>query len=167
MNQGTIAQVEILGTGHVVEIPQRDFAEIYPGEFMAPCPIKHAPKAGHVKFMRVEGRLYEPVIHALPFLVTAANWTPERYGCSWKSAVKLAMAGFIKYERPVPGRIVIDLDSYFEHRANARRDPNFWTRERRAQLATADETYKAMRHELEDEDDEDTDASERAQGRLF
>lgn len=161
MSVGTIAQVEILGSGHKVEVAQRDFAEIYPGEFMAPCPARFAPKVAHVKMMRVEGGLYQPVLHALPFLVTAANWKPELYGCSWKSAVKLAMAGFLKYERPVPGRIVIDLDSYFEHRAKARKDPHFWTRERRAQLATADEAYKSLKHELdeEEEEEEETQAS--------
>jgi hypothetical protein len=154
---GTVAAVKLFGSGQTVEVAQRDFAEIYPGEFVCPAPPKFTPKVGIVKLIRVEGGLYQAVIRALPLLVAASEWKPEVYGCGWKSAVRLALAGFIKYERPVPGRIVVDVESFFEHRARVRREANFWNLERRAQLASADDDLARMRHDLEPEDDELTD----------
>jgi hypothetical protein len=154
MTQGTIAQVKLLGTNQTIEVAQRDFAEIFPGEFVCPSPPKYAPKVAVVKLMRVEGGLYQAVLRALPLLVGASDWKPELYGCSWKSAVRLALAGFIRYERPVPQRIVVDVESFYDHRVKVRKEPHFWTVERRARLASADDDLARLKPDLEEDEEE-------------
>lgn len=165
--QGNIVTVLLAGTGEKVEMAQRDFAEIYPGEFVGPCPVKYAPKVGYTHFMRVEGGLYQPVIHALPLLVGWSQWKPEIYGCVWKSAVKLALAGFVDYVRPVPGRICLSVDSYFEHLIAVRRDPHFWTTERRLRLAEAEEGLNRLQREAKSSGEEEENEEGQKQAELF
>lgn len=133
-------KVQLVAAGRMetVEVAQRDFAEIAPGEFLCACPPKFAPKIGVVKLMRAERGLYQPVIQALPSLVWSGEWRPALYGCSWRSAVRLALAGFIEYQRPVPHKISIVLESFLEHCRRVKAEPNFWTPERQQRLAEAE-----------------------------
>lgn len=139
---------------------QRDFAEIAPGEFAAPCPPKFAPKVGVVKFMRVEAGLFQPVIQAMPVLATAATWKEELMGCGWRTARMLAYAGFVEYSQPAPSKMGIQVESWLEHLAAVRRDPNFWTTERRQRLAEARNTLTRAALMGDDDMDEEEAAQQ-------
>jgi hypothetical protein len=157
--------VKLLGTPHTATVAQRDFVEIAPGEFMAQAPVRFAPKVGVVKFVRVEANLYQPVIQALPLLVTRAAWREDLYGCGWKTAQSLAFAGFVEYRRPAPGKMSLVVESWLDH-LNASNDPNFWTLERRRALAEARSVLTRMKSAGEEDVEDDEEEAEK-QTELF
>ena len=146
-----------------LEFGQRDFAVLAPDEWVAVCPPSMVPKVGVVKFKRAEANLWQPVILALPTLVYCGAWKTE-FGCSWKSAVKLAYAGFVEYQRLLPRRIAINLESFFEHSRKVKADRHFWTPERRRRMADVEEDLRAGRVEPEEDEDEDANRGDLRQG---
>lgn len=149
--------IQLLPGQQMIQLAQRDFAQIAPGEFLAACPPQFAPKVGIIKWMRATNGTYQPVIQALPTMVHRSEWRANLYGCSWHTVLRLALAGFVNYVRPSWRATAIELDSYFAHLQEVRNDPDWWTPERRAKLeAVKAHTLPLDEEEVEPEAEEAT-----------
>ncbi len=72
---------------------------------------------------------YRPVIRLHDKMVRLkANITEELgLGISYDSLRRLMRAGFVKSEQRTPGQYAFCLQSYFQHVAAVRADPEFWS----------------------------------------
>jgi hypothetical protein len=130
MSAATQIPVRLLPSGRRLDMDQRDFVEIAPDEFIAFCPPALVPRIGVAKFRRNSAGHWEPIIQALPALVHRSQWKPDIYGCSWYTAVRLALAGFVEFMKPGPRTTSIVLESYFAHLLETRNNPVFWNETR-------------------------------------
>jgi len=150
--------VLVLPAGRRFEVPQRDFFEIAPGEFAAPCPVQLVPRVAFATLIRHSSTHYEPVLKLMPTLIPRRKWDADKYGCSWYSAVRLALAGFVMFSKPSPRTMSIILESFLEHRTKSEADPWFWTPERLK--AFDDVKIRAAETVAEPDDEDENEAAE-------
>lgn len=120
--------------------PRKDLVTVYPtgikirispDETVADWP-DHIPvpsRIGVFEWSAQADGAYKPKIRLQNKMVKMSLDVPEELGlgCSYKTLRRLMIAGFVASEQVSPGQYAFDLQSFYQHRAKVRADPEFWT----------------------------------------
>ena len=107
--------------------------QIAPGKFVVDAVSPgDVPRYGICRLMRQADGSYIPILKTYPPHISFSSDLLENMGLrgvSRQTIMRLAQAGFVKWSRPSPKCLCIDVASLVDH-LTATRDPEFWTPER-------------------------------------
>jgi hypothetical protein len=102
--------------------------EVAPGVKVAPLPKEEIPEFAIAKLQPVGDGIYRPILLTVEVSVKISD-AVKLLRMPYHILRRLMRGGFICGAQSSPGRVSIDLSSWFEHMANCRNDPDFWLKE--------------------------------------
>ncbi|GEM_PF-5040509 len=116
------SEVTVYPVGIKVKVAPDDQLTLWPDHL----PV---PEIGVFEWVAQGDGNYKPMIRLHPKLVRMGESTIKELGLgvSYNSLRRLMTGGFVRYVQVTPGNYAVDLQSFYQHIAKVKADPDFWT----------------------------------------